>query len=147
MLQLKLHIKANLAKFGYNRFLYPTIMGKLLWSPIEEQKSRSEINTFKQYIEQRYPLSFASYHDLRAWSTSTITDFWQDAATYFTIKFYSGFYRVLAYPANSNSLFGSTRFSGSTLNYAEYVFHCETGTDTNAFTHSNGTFNVNFTTI
>ncbi|GEM_PF-6344683 len=138
MLQLKLHIKANLAKFGYNRILYPTIMGKLLWSPIEEQKSKSEINKFKQYIEQRYSLSFASYHDLWAWSTSTIADFWQDVVTYFIIKFYSGFYRVLAYPANSNSFFGSKWFSGSTLNHAEHVFRCETGADTNAFAHSNG---------
>jgi len=136
VLQLKLHIKANLAKFGCNRFLYPTIMGKLLWSPIEEQKSQYEINKFKQYIEQRYQLSFASYHDLRAWST--ITDFWQDVATYFTIKFHFGFSSVFAYPANSNSLFESTWFSGSTLNYAEHVFRNETGTDTNAFADSNG---------
>lgn len=138
VLQLKLHIKANLAKFGYNRFLYPTIMGKLLWSPIEEQKSQSEIDKFKQYIEQRYQLSFASYHDLRAWSTSTITDFWQDVATYFTIKFHFGFNSVFAYPANSNSLFGSTWFREATLNYAEHIFRCDTGTDTNVFAHSNG---------
>lgn len=133
-----MYIKANLAKFGCNRFLYPTIMGKLLWSPIEEQKSQSEINTFKQYLEERYQLSFASYHDLLAWSNSTIADFWQDVATHFTIKFYSGFYRVLAHSANSNSFFGSRWFSGSTLNYAEHAFRCETGTDANAFAHSNG---------
>lgn len=137
-LQLKLHIKANLAKFGYNRFLYPTIMGKLLWSPIEEQKSQSEINKCKQYIEQRYQLSFASYHDLWAWSTSTIADFWLDVATYLTIKFHLGFSNVFAYPANINSFFGSKWFSGSTLNYNEHVFRGETGTGTNAFAHSNG---------
>ncbi|MGE8242460.1 MAG: hypothetical protein ACN6PD_07110, partial [Sphingobacterium sp.] len=72
------------------------------------------------------------------WSTSTIADFWLDVATYLTIKFHLGFSSVFAYPANSNSFFGSKWFSGSTLNYNEHVFRSETGTDTNAFAHSNG---------
>lgn len=101
-------------------------MGKLLWSPTEEQKSQSEINKFKQYIEQRYQLSFASYHDLWAWSTAHVADFWQDIAAYFTIKFHSDFTSVLALPANRDSFFGAKWFSGATLNYAEHVFRCET---------------------
>jgi len=145
--QLKLHLKANLAKFGYNRFLYPTIMGKLLRSPIEEQKSQSEINKFKQYIEQRYQLSFASYHDLRAWSTTTTVDFWRDVATYFNTKFHSGFSSVLANPANSDSFFGSTWFSGSTLNYADMYFTVKRGQIPKYLHIPMGTFNVNFTTI
>jgi acetoacetyl-CoA synthetase len=119
---------ANLAKFGYNHFLYPTIMGKLLWSPTEEQKSQSEINKFKQYIEQRYQLSFASYHELWVWSTFNITDLWESVATYFNIKFHSNFTHVLTRPADTDSFIGAKWFSGATLNYAEHVFRRATDT-------------------
>ncbi|WP_241254969.1 hypothetical protein [Sphingobacterium sp. DR205] len=91
-------------------------MGKLLWSPTEEQQSQSEINRFKQYVEQRYQLSFASYHELWGWSTA----------------------HILTRPADSASFIGTKWFSGATLNCAEHVFRRETGTDTNAFAHSYG---------
>ncbi len=113
-------------------------MGKLLWSPIEEQKSQSEINKFKQYIEGRYQLAFLSCRDLWLWSTSNVRDFWKSLTTHFNIKFYSDFTSVLTDPADNGSFIGAEWFSDATLHYTEHVFRCKTVTDTNSFAHSNG---------
>jgi acetoacetyl-CoA synthetase len=113
-------------------------MGKLLWSPIEEQKSQSEINKIKQYIERRYQLVFSSCHDLWRWSTSNVRDFWKILTTYFNIKFYSDFTSMLNDPADNGSSIGAEWFSGATLNYAEHAFRCKKVTDNSSFAHSNG---------
>ncbi len=102
--------------------LYPTIMGKLLWSPTEEQKSQSEINKFKQYIEDEYGLSFASYHELWVWSTTEVTDFWRSLARYFGVEFHSNFTTILELPVLQTSFIGTKWFLGATLSYAEHVF-------------------------
>ncbi|WP_293886162.1 MULTISPECIES: acetoacetate--CoA ligase [unclassified Sphingobacterium] len=97
-------------------------MGKLLWSPTEEQKSQSEINKFKQYIEKEYGLCFSSYHELWAWSTTDLSNFWKSIATYFNLAFHSDFTNIIELPADSTSFIGTKWFAGATLNYAEHVF-------------------------
>lgn len=115
-------------------------MGKLLWSPIEEQKSQSEINKFKQCTKRRYQLAFSSCHNLWLWSTSNVRDFWKSLTTHFNIKFYSDFTSMLNDPAVNGSFLGAERFSGATLNYVAHVFRCKTAPDINSFAHSNGFF-------
>ncbi|WP_293884308.1 MULTISPECIES: acetoacetate--CoA ligase [unclassified Sphingobacterium] len=97
-------------------------MGKLLWSPTEEQKSQSEINKFKQYIEKEYGLCFSSYQELWAWSTTDLSNFWKSIATYFNLAFHSDFTNIIELPADSTSFIGTKWFAGATLNYAEHVF-------------------------
>jgi acetoacetyl-CoA synthase len=102
--------------------LYPTIMGKLLWSPTEEQKSQSEINKYKQYVEREYNLSFNSYHELWTWSTTELTNFWKSIASYFNLEFHSDFTNIFESSADSTSFIGTKWFEGATLNYTEHVF-------------------------
>lgn len=97
-------------------------MGKLLWSPTEKQKSQSEINKFKQYVEKEHGLFFPSYQELWAWSTTELASFWKSIATYFNIKFHSGFTTIVDSPADPTSFIGTKWFAGATLNYAEHVF-------------------------
>ncbi|MDR0266103.1 MAG: acetoacetate--CoA ligase [Sphingobacterium sp.] len=97
-------------------------MGKLLWSPTEEQQSRSEINQYKQYVEKEYNLSFDSYHELWTWSTTELTNFWKSIAAYFNFKFHSDFRNIFEPSADSTSFIGTKWFDGATLNYAEHVF-------------------------
>ncbi len=97
-------------------------MGKLLWSPTEEQQSQSEINQYKQYVEKEYNLSFDSYHELWAWSTTELTNFWKSIAAYFNLEFHSDFTNIFEPSADSTSFIGTKWFDGATLNYAEHVF-------------------------
>jgi acetoacetyl-CoA synthetase len=97
-------------------------MGKLLWSPTEEQKSQSEINKFKQYVENEHGLFFPSYQELWAWSTTELASFWKSIAAYFNIKFHSGFTNIVEFAGRSYKLYRTKWFAGATLNYAEHVF-------------------------
>lgn len=110
-------------------------MGKLLWSPIEEQKSQSEINKFKQYIERRYQLAFSSCHDFWRWSTSNVRNFWKSLTTHFNIKFYSDFTIMLNDPADNGSFIRAEWRCGIKL--YEHVFRCKKVIDTSSFAHSN----------
>ncbi|HBI88931.1 MAG TPA: hypothetical protein DDY75_13850, partial [Sphingobacterium sp.] len=76
-------------------------MGKLLWSPTEEQKSLAEINKFKQYVENEHGLFFPSYQDLWAWSTTELANFWKSIAAYFNLKFHSAPTNIVELPADS----------------------------------------------
>lgn len=101
-------------------------MGKLLWSPTEDQKSESGIGQFKQYVEQRHQLTFASYHALWEWSTDNLAVFWADVGRFFQVNFHAEPVTILEPPTDTASFIGTKWFSGATLSYAEHVFRCAT---------------------
>lgn len=77
-------------------------------------------------MEQEHKLTFASYHDLWLWSTTDISSFWQGIAAYFDVSFHTAYDEVWVEGKDKDSFIGAKWFVGSTLNYAEHVFRCET---------------------
>jgi acetoacetyl-CoA synthetase len=91
-----------------------------LWSPSEDFVKQSNMFAFQQYIEKKYAISFANYHELQQWSTDNIAQFWECIVTYFDIEFGDGYHSMLSH--QGDRMIDYRWFEGATISYAEHVF-------------------------
>lgn len=87
-----------------------------LWVPGDEAAD-SAMARFADWCAAKHGLSFDSYHDLWAWSTSELPQFWADVAEYFDIAHDVPLDRVLVTP----DMPGAVWFPDVTVNFAERV--------------------------
>ena len=87
--------------------------GTILWTPPTDQQSR--IGNFLDWLSESQGLTFGSYEDLWAWSTTDLDAFWLAVWTYFAIPADQAPTVALA----DASMPGAQWFPGTRLNYAE----------------------------
>lgn len=92
--------------------------GQLLWEPSEKVKEEANLTAYMAWLAERYGLSFGSYRELWAWSTTEIEAFWGSIWEYFEIKASEQPSAILA----ERTMPGAKWFPGARLNYAENVF-------------------------
>ena len=51
-------------------------MSRLLWTPSNERKKRTNMYRFMQFVNSRYNKEFSEYPPLHRWSVENISDFW-----------------------------------------------------------------------
>ena len=91
-------------------------MNKILWRPSPSNISNSRMTSFIKFVNQRYELSIEEYHELHAWSISSIESFWDSLSTFFNIRFQSKPKNIIK---KSNKIYLTQWFDGAKLNYAE----------------------------
>ena len=94
----------------------------ILWRPTFDFIQQSGLNTYQQWLEYKYGLTFDNYEELWAWSNSHFEDFWKSLWTYFKIISHSEYDTVI----NSCDMPGARWFNGATLNYSEHIFRQKT---------------------
>ncbi len=96
--------------------------GTLLWEPPAEQKNRSELRRYMQWLADRKGLAFDSYHALWEWSVNDLTAFWASIWEFFAITASAPYESVLP----RAEMPGAEWFRGARLNYAEHIFRNRT---------------------
>lgn len=91
-------------------------MGKLLWKPSEEQKSKANMTKYMNFVNKRYGQSFHSYNQLYDWSVNNIPDFWASIWDFVDIKASKGYDAVVD---DLSKFPGAKWFIGARLNFAE----------------------------
>ncbi|MEN3047167.1 MAG: acetoacetate--CoA ligase [Candidatus Caldarchaeales archaeon] len=89
---------------------------KLLWSPSEEDISRSNISAFIEFVNRRRSLELSGYFDLYDWSIENIPEFWSDAWDFLGIRFSRPYDAVVD---DLTKFPGARWFVGARLNFAE----------------------------
>ena len=87
-----------------------------LWQPSPERCESSQMNEFRQLVNNRYNLCLSDYHELYQWSITNISHFWSMAWEYFNIVHSENYYQVVD---DSNRMPGARWFQGARLNFAE----------------------------
>jgi len=106
--------------------------GELMWTPSEDFVRRSQINRYLDWLRRSRRLDFASYEQLRRWSTSDLDGFWSSIWDYFGVLSERPYDRVL----NHCDMEGVQWFEGSRVNYAEHLLrHEEQGGGRTVFQH------------
>jgi len=90
-------------------------MSHKLWSP--PTGIRTNLDDFRQRIENTYQISLESYWDLYQWSIQNLSKFWEEFWFYVDIKHSTPFERVLEENKKMNEI--PRWFVGAHLNYAE----------------------------
>ena len=49
-----------------------------VWAPSADSIASSQMNVFKNLVEEKYGVSFANYHDLWTWSVENTGEFWSE---------------------------------------------------------------------
>lgn len=91
-------------------------MGKLLWEPSEERKSKANMTKFIDLVNKRYGQNFHSYWELYDWSVNNIPDFWASVWDFVGIKASKKYDMVVD---NLTKFPGAKWFIGARLNFAE----------------------------
>ncbi|UCH03021.1 MAG: acetoacetate--CoA ligase [Candidatus Bathyarchaeota archaeon] len=91
-------------------------MGKLLWQPSEELVRQANITKFIAFVNKRYDLRIASYHQLYKWSIEKTLDFWEAMWEFGDIKYSRGYDKVVD---NFDKFPGARWFIGARLNFAD----------------------------
>lgn len=91
---------------------------KKLWEGSKAFKSKSNLNAYIKWLEDKRDLKFANYHELWQWSTDNVEDFWESVWYYFKINSHTRYSKVLSTYNMPNCKW----FEGATLNYAEHIF-------------------------
>ena len=91
-------------------------MGKLLWEPSEERKSKANMTKFIDLVNMRYGQDFHSYWELYDWSINNIPDFWASMWDFAEIKASKGYKTVVD---DVSRMPGTRWFIGARLNFAE----------------------------
>jgi acetoacetyl-CoA synthetase len=91
-------------------------MGKLLWEPSEERKSKANMSKFIDLVNKRYGQNFHSYWELYDWSVNNIPDFWASVWDFVGIKASKKYDMVVD---NLTKFPGAKWFIGARLNFAE----------------------------
>ncbi|MBU2510747.1 acetoacetate--CoA ligase [bacterium] len=91
-------------------------MTKLLWTPSEEQISRSNMMRFMKLVNERHNLNFKDYPGLYQWSVDNIADFWRLMWEFAEVKHSKSYDRVVD---DLDKMPGAKWFPGAKLNFAE----------------------------
>ncbi|MBT7086899.1 MAG: acetoacetate--CoA ligase [Desulfobacterales bacterium] len=91
-------------------------MGKLLWTPSDEQVKSSNMYEFMGIINDKYNQNFTEFSQLYDWSVENISDFWATMWDYGKIIASESYDEVIDDPYKMP---GAKWFSGSKLNFAE----------------------------
>ncbi len=91
-------------------------MGKLLWEPSEERKSKANMSKFIDLVNKRYGQNFHSYWELYDWSVNNIPGFWASVWDFVGIKASKKYDMVVD---NLTKFPGAKWFIGARLNFAE----------------------------
>jgi len=102
---------------------------KKLWEGSKAFKSKSNLNAYTKWLEDKRDLKFANYHELWQWSTDNVEDFWESVWYYFKIKSHTPYSKVLSTYNMPNCKW----FEGATLNYAEHIFRASKPKETAIF--------------
>ncbi len=90
-------------------------MNKMLWSPTEERKKKTNIYRFMQTVNSKFGQDFTEYGPLHQWSVDNIADFWSTMWDFADIKFSEPYTEVI----DELKMPGAKWFQGARLNFAE----------------------------
>ncbi|MCD6271774.1 MAG: acetoacetate--CoA ligase [Deltaproteobacteria bacterium] len=90
-------------------------MNKLLWSPTEERKKKTNIYRFMQTVNSKFGKNLTEYEPLHQWSVDNIADFWATMWEFVDIKFSEPYTEVI----DELKMPGAEWFQGARLNFAE----------------------------
>ena len=90
----------------------------MLWEPSPEAIERSNLTTYRRWLEAERGLTFDDYAALQRWSVDSLEDFWASIWDHFDVLADGDPATVLA----SHEMPGATWFPDVSLNYAEHVF-------------------------
>ncbi len=88
-----------------------------LWEATEQQKQKSEIQKYINWLQENEGLHFKNYSELWEWSVKNIEAFWETIVNYFDVDFKTPYKQIL----NSHKMPGAKWFEGATLNFSEHV--------------------------
>ena len=92
--------------------------GSLLWEPSPTVKEQANLTHYMAWLEEKYGLTFDTYHELWHWSVTEIEQFWETIWDYFEIKASKKYTTVLV----ERKMPGAKWFVGAQLNYTENIF-------------------------
>ncbi|MDP9940803.1 acetoacetate--CoA ligase [Ectopseudomonas alcaliphila] len=99
-------------------------MQQPLWTPCAERITRTRMDAFRRFVNDRYTLRLADYPALHAWSVEQREGFWQAIVDFFDIRFHNPAECVLREgPAMPDAQW----FPGATLNFAEHLLRRRDG--------------------
>lgn len=93
-----------------------------LWTPSQDYVESSVLFAFKNFVESKYELQFADYHDFHQWSINNIADLWESILLFFDISYTGNYSKVLDWDANSKNFIDAKWFDGIELSYSEHIF-------------------------
>jgi acetoacetyl-CoA synthetase len=98
-------------------YLPPVAAGDLLWRPTGERVANAGSTAFRHWVNERYGESLADYWALHRWSVEDIARFWEAVWIYYDVAPGQRYEQVLS----STGMPGAQWFTGTRLNYAEYL--------------------------
>jgi len=93
-------------------------MSEILWQPSAERISKTRMEAFRRFINQRHALQIPDYPALHQWSIDQREDFWQAIVDFFDVGFRTPASRVLL---EGDAMPSAQWFPGATLNFAEHL--------------------------
>ncbi|MEB0046658.1 MULTISPECIES: acetoacetate--CoA ligase [unclassified Pseudomonas] len=93
-------------------------MSDILWQPSAERVSKTRMDAFRCFINQRHQLAVGDYPALHQWSIDHRQVFWQAIVDFFEIRFHAQPSTVLHEGPQMPS---AQWFPGATLNFAEHL--------------------------
>src|SRR5471032_477244 len=93
-------------------------MSDILWQPSAERISKTRMDAFRRFINQRHDLEIADYPAMHQWSIDRREAFWQAIVDFFDIQFRDPPSAVLREGAQMPS---AQWFPDATLNFAEHL--------------------------
>ncbi|WP_406685381.1 acetoacetate--CoA ligase [Seonamhaeicola sp. MEBiC1930] len=91
---------------------------KKLWEGSAKFKQNSHLNTYCNWLKDKYGLTLVEYDDLWEWSINNTEAFWETIWDYFKITSHTPYTQVLS----SYQMPNCKWFKGATLNYSEHIF-------------------------
>ena len=102
-------------------------MRKLLWKPSKEFIKNTNMNSFMNYVNEKFNLKFSDYPALYKWSVTFPKDFWGTLWDFLDIKCS----KTYSTPVDDLSKFpGASWFVDAKLNYAENILRFSSSSDT-----------------
>ena len=92
--------------------------GKLLWEPSKVFAESSQINAFRNWLNEAYNLNLSDYNHMHGWSVENIGPFWESIVSYFDVMFHEPYDSVL----DNLPMPHTNWFNGGTINYSEHIF-------------------------
>ncbi len=91
-------------------------MENILWTPDTGDGKKTQMDQFREFVNQTYGKQFGSYEELYEWSISCTADFWAACWEFLEILYQTPYDQVVDDP---DRMPGAKWFSGSRLNFAE----------------------------
>ena len=95
------------------------IQNNILWTPTEEHLKNANSSHFSSILNDKYTLGLTCFQDLYTWSIENPELFWDELWNFCDVIGEKG-ENILE---NTSTMFGSTWFSDSTLNFAENLLN------------------------